>query len=81
MLTGIITSAISKYLPGPGSHITKQFISFPIPTYHYSIIEFTFEIKEKIAQLNNIIITVTAQNDSNEIVLEGEIHVTPPIIE
>ena len=24
MLTGIITSAISKYLPGPGSHIVEQ---------------------------------------------------------
>lgn len=81
MLTGIITSAISKYLPGPGSHITKQFISFPIPTYHYSIVEFTFEVKEIVERLNNVIITVLAQNDQNEIVVEGEFHVTPPIIE
>lgn len=81
MLTGIITSAISKYLPGPGSHITKQFINFPTPTYHYSIVEFTFEIKEVNAQLNNIIISVLAKNDQNEIVVDGEFYVTPPLNE
>ncbi|MCK1996668.1 enoyl-CoA hydratase [Psychrobacillus psychrodurans] len=81
MLTGIITSAISKYLPGPGSHITKQYISFPTPTYHYSILEFTFEIKEIIEQSNNIVISVIARNDQNEIIVDGEFHVTPPILE
>ena len=29
MLTGIITSAVSKYLPGPGSHIIAQQLAFP----------------------------------------------------
>lgn len=28
MLTGIITSSVSKYLPGPGSHILKQNLEF-----------------------------------------------------
>ena len=39
MLTGIVTSAISKYLPGPGSHIVDQQISFPKPVYHYATID------------------------------------------
>jgi 3-hydroxybutyryl-CoA dehydratase len=29
MLMGIITSAVSKYLPGPGSHIVAQELEFP----------------------------------------------------
>ena len=28
MLTGMMTSAISKYLPGPGSHVMSQTIEF-----------------------------------------------------
>lgn len=81
MLTGIITSAISKYLPGPGSHITKQVVSFPTPTYHYSIVEFTLEITEVNVQLNNIVINVLAKNNQHEIVLDGEFCVTPPLKE
>ena len=44
MLTGIVTSAISKYLPGPGSHVVEQHLSFPKPVYHYSTIDFLFEV-------------------------------------
>ena len=46
MLTGIISSAISKYLPGPGSHILKQELTFLKPVYHYATIQFLFEITE-----------------------------------
>ena len=46
MLMGIITAAISKYLPGPGSYISKQNISFLAPAYHYSTLNFTFEVTE-----------------------------------
>ena len=31
MLNGIITSAISKYMPGPGSHIREQNLKFLDP--------------------------------------------------
>src|SRR5690606_40070342 len=46
MLTGIITSAVSKYLPGPGSHIHRQEIDFIHPVYHYATIQFLFEVTE-----------------------------------
>ncbi|MCV9888823.1 hotdog family protein [Metabacillus halosaccharovorans] len=78
MLTGIITSAISKYLPGPGSHIIKQEISFLQPLHHYSVIQFLFEVSEVFASENKIIIRVHAENKENDIVLEGKVTVCPP---
>lgn len=81
MLTGIITSAISKYLPGPGSYLTKQTLSFPIPTYHYSVIEFIFEVKEIHVHSNEVVIHVAAKNEDNQIVVDGILHVTPPLLE
>lgn len=78
MLTGIVTSAISKYLPGPGSHVNKQELNFPVPTYHYSLITFTFVITEVNVHKNEIIIEVEGKNEENAIVLNGILHVTPP---
>lgn len=81
MLTGVITSAISKYLPGPGSHLTKQSLVFPIPAYHYSVIEFTLEIKEVHLEKNEIVIQVIALNEEEQTVIEGLVHVSPPLLE
>lgn len=78
MLTGIITSAISKYLPGPGSHIVKKDITFLKPLYHYSIVHFMFEVREIFASENKIVVEVRAANSEEEIVLEGKITVCPP---
>lgn len=78
MLTGIITSAVSKYLPGPGSHIIKQILNFPIPAYHYSLIEFTFVVREVLVHSNEIVIQVIAHNEDDEVVVDGVIHVKPP---
>jgi acyl dehydratase len=63
MLTGIITSAVSKYLPGPGSHITERFL---------------FEVKEIDLKAHSVIIEVTADNEDDERVVTGRISVCPP---
>ncbi|MFB5088135.1 MaoC/PaaZ C-terminal domain-containing protein [Psychrobacillus sp. PGGUH221] len=80
MLTGVITSAISKYLPGPGSYLKRQSLAFPIPTYHYSVIDFTFEVKEVHMNTNEIVIQVIAQNEEEQIVVEGIFHVSPQLL-
>ncbi|MEI4769297.1 MaoC/PaaZ C-terminal domain-containing protein [Psychrobacillus sp. FJAT-51614] len=80
MLTGVITSAISKYLPGPGSYLKRQSLNFPTPTYHYSVIDFTFEVKEIHMNTNEIVIQVIAQNEDEQIVVEGTFHVSPPLL-
>lgn len=80
MLTGIVTSAISKYLPGPGSHVTKQEIRFPVHAYHYSLITFTFVITDINVHKNEISIEVEGRNEEKETVLQGKFLVAPPAL-
>ncbi|MBA2873782.1 MaoC/PaaZ C-terminal domain-containing protein [Thermaerobacillus caldiproteolyticus] len=80
MLTGMITSAISKYLPGPGSHITKQEIHFLKPVYHYEQLQFLFEVKHVNEENHCIDIDVQALRDEKEKVLEGTLSVCPPYV-
>ncbi|MDX8363957.1 MaoC/PaaZ C-terminal domain-containing protein [Cytobacillus sp. IB215665] len=78
MLTGIITSAISKYLPGPGSHILKQDISFIHPVYHYGTVQFLLEVINVDENNHTIEIKIEATNEEDEKVLEGTTLVCPP---
>jgi 3-hydroxybutyryl-CoA dehydratase len=78
MLTGMITSAISKYLPGPGSNILKQEIEFLKPVYHYGTVQFLFEVTEVNKDNHTIKIKVHAANDHNESVIDGLLTVCPP---
>ena len=78
MLTGMITSAISKYLPGPGSHILSQEIDFPMPVYHYGTVEFQFEVIKVMLNEHSVVISVTAVNEKKEVVINGKIKVCPP---
>lgn len=78
MLTGIVTSALSKYIPGPGSHIIKQEMQFIHPVYHYETIQFTFEVVKVNLQEKNITIQVVAKNENEDSVLKGSLVVVPP---
>ncbi|MGF2617355.1 enoyl-CoA hydratase [Rossellomorea vietnamensis] len=78
MLTGIINSAVSKYLPGPGSHIMKQEIEFPKPVYHYDTVKFLFEVKHIDSSSHLITIDVIATNEQDETVIKGSVEVCPP---
>ncbi|WP_077214214.1 MaoC/PaaZ C-terminal domain-containing protein [Bacillus dakarensis] len=78
MLTGIITSAISKYLPGPGSYIVKQDIDFINPVYHYDTIQFLFEVIDVNMGNNMIQISVRAVNENEDTTVQALISVCPP---
>ncbi|MCH1627836.1 MaoC/PaaZ C-terminal domain-containing protein [Ferdinandcohnia quinoae] len=78
MLTGIITSAISKYLPGPGSHILKQEMNFTKPVFHYGTVHFLFEVTNVDQMEHTVEITVTATDEEEETVIEAKIIVCPP---
>lgn len=80
MLAGIVTSAISKYLPGSGSHVTEQHLFFPNPAYHYATIEFSFEVIEINANENSIVLDVLATNENEDTVVTGTVKVSPPQI-
>ncbi|WP_075982539.1 MaoC/PaaZ C-terminal domain-containing protein [Bacillus massilinigeriensis] len=78
MLTGIITSAISKYLPGPGSNILKQSLEFPRPVYHYETIQLLFEIISVDKTNHTLELYVQVTNEKDEIVIIGSLIVCPP---
>lgn len=78
MLTGMITSAVSKYLPGPGSNILSQEIQFLKPVYHYSTIHFLFKVIEVDTANHTIKISVKAEDDSSEVIINGFLTVCPP---
>ena len=37
-------SAISKHLPGPGSHVVNFSVNFIEPVFHYETLTFQFEV-------------------------------------
>jgi 3-hydroxybutyryl-CoA dehydratase len=76
MLTGIISSAISKYLPGPGSHILSHDIEYVKPVYHYETIEFLLEVID--VNQRNVAIHVAGKNEKGELVIRGKMDVRPP---
>ena len=78
MLTGMITSAVSKYLPGPGSHIVSQDIQFPKPVYHYATVELLLEVVEVNHEDHTVVITVVGTNEKDEAVINGKLTVCPP---
>ncbi|MGP4082678.1 MaoC/PaaZ C-terminal domain-containing protein [Pseudalkalibacillus sp. R45] len=78
MLTGFITSAVSKYLPGPGSSILKQTISFPKPVYHYATIILKFEITNVDTEKHVVTVMIKGYDESEALVIDGELEVCPP---
>lgn len=78
MLTGMITSAVSKYLPGPGSHVLSQQIEFPKPVYHYGTVEFLFEVVAVNQKEHVVTINVVGKNEKDELVINGNVRVCPP---
>lgn len=78
MLTGIITSAISKYLPGPGSHVLSQNLAFPKPVYHYATVEFLLEVIEVNREEHSVAVSVAGTDEQNDTVIRGQVTVCPP---
>ncbi|MFJ8262430.1 MaoC/PaaZ C-terminal domain-containing protein [Rummeliibacillus sp. NPDC094406] len=79
MLTGIVTSAISKYLPGAGSYIREQKFQFPKPLYHYETVQIQLVVEEVNLSNREIRVKVEGINSNEEIVLEGTVTAIPPI--
>lgn len=78
MLSGILTAAISKYLPGPGSYITALALKYPNALHHYETMHMSLKVVKKLIETHELIIEVEAKNDENVVILSGEITVVPP---
>ncbi len=78
MLTGIVNSAVSKYLPGPGSYILRQEVEFLKPVYHYETIQFLMEVTEVNRSSRTVEISFCATNGNSEETIRGKMLVCPP---
>ncbi|OJG49272.1 enoyl-CoA hydratase [Enterococcus gallinarum] len=80
MLMGIITSAISKHLPGPGSHVVNFSVNFIEPVFHYETLTFDFEVIKVDKMKDVVTISVEAINTQEDRVLDAVVMVQPPKI-
>lgn len=80
MLMGIITSAISKHLPGPGSHVVNFSANFIEPVFHYETLTFDFEVIKVDKMKDVVTISVEAVNTQEDRVLDAVVMVQPPKI-
>ena len=78
MLMGIITSAISKHLPGPGSHVVNFSVNFVEPVFHYETLTFQLEVIKVDKMKDVITISVEAVNEQENRVLDAVVMVQPP---
>lgn len=79
MLNGIITSAVSKYIPGPGARVIEQHLKYLGPLYHYELFTTFLEVTKVDKENNTINVAVHSYNEQKNLVIEGNLTVTPPL--
>lgn len=80
MLSGIINAAISKHLPGPGSHIVEQQLKFLAPVFHYETVDFILEVETINVPKNEVEVLVQAFDTNRQPVIQGKLTVSPPYV-
>lgn len=78
MLSGIITSAISKYIPGPGAYISAISLRYPKPLHHDETLHLHLKIVAKNRDLHELDLQVEGKNNDAQIVVYGNVLVVPP---
>ncbi|WP_174614019.1 MaoC/PaaZ C-terminal domain-containing protein [Virgibacillus ihumii] len=77
MLFGMVSSIISMHLPGPGSHITRDEMSFPKSVHHYSEVNLNIEIIAIDQDAHQVIMSVVAYDTDGDEVVRGKLNVCP----
>ncbi|MFD2926201.1 MaoC family dehydratase [Halobacillus naozhouensis] len=78
MVFGMISSMVSMHLPGPGSHITRQQLSYPKPVHHYSEVRIRLEVKSVRKEEHVVDLEVVGYDEEGDVVVEGKLAVQPP---
>lgn len=77
MLFGMVSSIVSMHLPGPGSHIISQEMTYPTPAFHSSEVTFTVEITAVDHDAHHIQLSVEGYNVDGDSVITGSLKVCP----
>ncbi|WP_096189697.1 MaoC/PaaZ C-terminal domain-containing protein [Evansella halocellulosilytica] len=78
LMNGFVFSTVSMYLPGPGSAVISQTLSYPKPLYHYGKLDLTVEITEINEEKHIVTLSVVGKDELGDTVLEGSLDVCPP---
>jgi 3-hydroxybutyryl-CoA dehydratase len=76
--TSLVSGVLGMKLPGPGTIYLDQSLMFIAPVYIGDTITAKVEVLAKLPK-NRIKIRTYCFNQSNEIVIDGEAHILPPL--
>ena len=80
LISGLISTVLGMYLPGPGTVYLKQDTKFLAPVKIGDTVTATVTAKEKYEEKNRILFDCEVTNQDNIIVITGEALVMPPKI-
>lgn len=78
LIMGILTSNVSKHLPGPGSNVVDVSLDILEPIHHNTTITFEFEVKRVDERREQVTIAVEGNSLSGDRLLEAELIVETP---
>lgn len=78
LVMGILTSNVSKYLPGPGSNVVDLSVNIVEPIYHHMTVTFDFVVKRIDERRGLVTIYVEGMSLSGERLVEAELIVEAP---
>lgn len=78
LIIGILTSNVSKHLPGPGSNVVDVSLDILEPIHHSTTITFEFEVKRVDERREQVTIEVEGNSLSGDRLLEAELIVETP---
>jgi len=78
LVTGLISTCLGMYLPGPGTIYMNQQVKFTAPVYIGDTIRAEVEVVEMNIEKNRIKLKTTCVNQNGKLVIDGEAMVMPP---
>lgn len=81
LISGLVSAAVTKHLPGPGSHVVKKDMQFDQHIHHNETISIHFEITDINLISKEVTLNVSVLNKSQVKIATGKITVIPPTIE
>jgi 3-hydroxybutyryl-CoA dehydratase len=78
LVSGLISTVLGMYLPGPGTIYLGQELKFMAPVRIGDTVRAEAEVIEIIAEKNRIKLKTTCYNQENKVVIEGVATVMPP---
>ncbi|WP_186429320.1 MaoC family dehydratase [Clostridium sp. BSD9I1] len=78
LVTGLISTCLGMYLPGPGTIYMGQHVKFTAPVYIGDTIKAEVEVIDINIEKNRLKLKTVCTNQNDKVVIDGEATVMPP---